>query len=297
MNENIYKDKIVFKTESIGEEITVLDIKVNVVKDHKVDDEDRFLLVPSMYSKKTDTHQYLSPKSFHPKHKAENIPLMVANRCRANCSDSVKDDQLFKDALIQYKAFLLKSGDLIDKKFINYAIKNKRKSILKRNHERKERKKEIRKYRFVTDFEPSFPSIKTAFKKFKNIIEEDEELQQIFPKGIKHFQVLQQRGSKNIKEMLAPSTANIRSVIPANIENQPNIGSHPCEKPCVYCTLLRKSEAETFQSLKLQLHDGIYRLRFCSNSLTHILSLSNSTNNVASLQKNRADKSHCVIVA
>ena len=78
---------------------------------------------------------------------------------------------------------MLKSGydeDLIDKKFINYAIKNKKKNILKRNHDREGRKKEIRKYRFVTDFEPSFPSIKTAFKKFKNIIEKDEELQPIF---------------------------------------------------------------------------------------------------------------------
>ena len=49
--------------------------------------------------------------------------------------------------------------------------------------------------------------------------------------------------------------------------------------------------------LKLQLHDAIYRLRFYSNSLIHILSLSNLHNNVASLQKNRADKSHRVIVA
>ena len=48
---------------------------------------------------------------------------------------------------------------------------------------------------------------------------------------------------------------------------------------------------------KLQLHDAIYRLRFYSNSLIHILSLSNSHNNVASLQKNRGDKSHRVIVA
>ena len=48
---------------------------------------------------------------------------------------------------------------------------------------------------------------------------------------------------------------------------------------------------------KLQLHDAIYRLRFYSNSLTHILSLSNSHNNVASIQKNRGDKSHRVIVA
>ena len=50
-------------------------------------------------------------------------------------------------------------------------------------------------------------------------------------------------------------------------------------------------------SFKLQLHDAIYRLRFYSNSLIHILSLSNLHNNVASIQKNRGDKSHRVIVA
>ena len=49
--------------------------------------------------------------------------------------------------------------------------------------------------------------------------------------------------------------------------------------------------------IKLQLHDAIYRLRFYSNSLINILSLSNSHNNVASIQKNRGDKSHSVIVA
>ena len=48
---------------------------------------------------------------------------------------------------------------------------------------------------------------------------------------------------------------------------------------------------------KLQLHDEIYLLRFYSNSLSHILSLSNSHNNVESLQNNRGDKSHRVIVA
>ena len=47
--------------------------------------------------------------------------------------------------------------------------------------------------------------------------------------------------------------------------------------------------------IKLQLHDAIYLLRFYSNSLIHILSLSNSHNNVASIQKNRGDKSHRVI--
>ena len=50
-------------------------------------------------------------------------------------------------------------------------------------------------------------------------------------------------------------------------------------------------------TIRLQLHDEIYRLLFYSNSLIHILSLSNSHNKVASIQKNRGDKSHRVIVA
>ena len=50
-------------------------------------------------------------------------------------------------------------------------------------------------------------------------------------------------------------------------------------------------------AVKLQLHDAIYRLRFYSNSLIHMLSLSNSHNDVTSIQKNRGDKSHRVIVA
>ena len=49
--------------------------------------------------------------------------------------------------------------------------------------------------------------------------------------------------------------------------------------------------------VKLQLHDAIYRLRFYSNSLIRILSLSNSHNNIASIQKSRGDKSYRVIVA
>ena len=43
-----------------------------------------------------------------------------------------------------------------------------------------------------------------------------------------------------------------------------------------------------------RLHYTIYQLRFYSNSSIHILSLSNSHNNV---QKNRGDKSHRVIIA
>ena len=56
------------------------------------------------------------------------------------------------------------------------------------------------------------------------------------------------------------------------------------------------STCSKIKLIKLQLHDAIYRLRFYSNSLIHILSLSNSHNNVASIQKNRDDKSHRGII-
>ena len=61
--------------------------------------------------------------------------------------------------------------------------------------------------------------------------------------------------------------------------------------------LARERGFQGYSRLKLQLHDAIYRLRSYSNSLIHILSLSNSHNNAASIQKNRDDKSHRVIVA
>ena len=75
-----------------------------------------------MYSKDTDTHQYLSPKSCHPDHIAENMPTTVVHRCRTNCSDKVKDDSIFKETLVEYKTYLLKSGyseENINKKFID----------------------------------------------------------------------------------------------------------------------------------------------------------------------------------
>ena len=51
-----------------------------------------------------------------------------------------------------------------------------------------------------------------------------------------------------------------------------------------------------YRKFKLRLHDAIYWLRFYSNSLIHTLLLSYSHNDIASIQKNRGDKSHSVIV-
>ena len=105
----------------------------------------------------------------------------------------------------------------------------------------------------VTDYEPTFPDIRKAFKKFKHIIEDDEELKEIFSKGVSHFQVSERRGSKNIKELLAPSTTRFREINEDNdMENEEDQnmeeGCCPCGKPCAYCHLLEKSQGKTLKS-------------------------------------------------
>ena len=77
MNNNIYTDKIIFKIESIGDEIKFLDTKVSVVKDHQSEGEDQYFFISSMHSKDTDTHQSLSPESSHSERVTRSIFLQL----------------------------------------------------------------------------------------------------------------------------------------------------------------------------------------------------------------------------
>ena len=54
------------------------------------------------------------------------------------------------------------------------------------------------------------PDIRKAIKRFRHIIEDDQQLKEVFPKGIKHFQVSERRGSKKLEEIPAPSTIKFR---------------------------------------------------------------------------------------
>ena len=72
---------------------------------------------------------------------------------------------------------------------------------------------------------------------------------EVFPHGVKHFQVTQQRGCKNMKEILAPSTVKISHEQPNNSTTyKTNNGSYPCSRSCGYCYVLGKSENDTFKS-------------------------------------------------
>ena len=117
---------------------------------------------------------------------------------------------MFTENLVKYKAYLLESGyasDGIDKHFIKVA-KLKRKDVIDGKVKCTNRKLGAKKINFVTTWDPMFPNINQAIKKFQHILEEDDLCKQIFPKGT--FRVAYKRGHKNLKELIGPSKISLR---------------------------------------------------------------------------------------
>ena len=201
MNSSVLQNKIKFTMETSKQDLVFLDTKVHLREGY---------LIPEIYSKPTDSHEYLHPKSCHPPQVAKNNPYSVALRVRRNCSDRVPDDKMFTENLVKYKAYLLESGyasDGIDKHFIKVA-KLKRKDVLDGKVKCMNRKLGAKKINFVTTWDPMFPNISQAIKKFQHILEEDDLCKQIFPKGT--FRVAYKRGHNNLKELIAPSKISFR---------------------------------------------------------------------------------------
>ena len=118
MNDNIVKNKIKFTMECSQNEMVFLDTKIIATPIS----EKQVVITTDIYSKKTDTHQYLNPNSCHPKSQIMSIPIRVADRIRRNCSDNVINDSTYRERLIEYKAYLMKSGHSekdIDNAFCN----------------------------------------------------------------------------------------------------------------------------------------------------------------------------------
>ena len=82
-------------------------------------------------------------------------------------------------------------------------MKKKRSHILKDNGKKKQQKT-FQKYRFVTEYETSFPDIRKAFRKFDHILKNDEKMEKVSPYGVKHFQVSEKEGPKTSRKSWPP---------------------------------------------------------------------------------------------
>ena len=76
--------------------------------------------------------------------------------------------------------------------------------VILKTGNRRNRNQKRRVYDFVTSWDPMFPNIGKAIKKFAKILKKDEDCREVFPEGC--FRVGYERGHKNLKEIIAPSS-------------------------------------------------------------------------------------------
>ena len=102
---NSFHPTIRFTAEASNDKHTVLDTTPHLVGDKVVVD---------LYTKPTDSHQYLLPTSCQPPHCSKNIPFSLAQRIRRICTD----DRAFEKRLSDISVHLNKRGyhkQVIDK--------------------------------------------------------------------------------------------------------------------------------------------------------------------------------------
>ena len=126
-----------------------------------------------LYTKPTDTHQYLLPTSCHPKHCCKNVPYSLALRLRRVCSES----DTFESRARELTEHLRKRG--YQKQEISLAIERarqqKRENLLSYRP-----KSESSVLPFVLTYHPDLPKVRYIVNKRWPTIESSSTLSEIF---------------------------------------------------------------------------------------------------------------------
>ncbi|XP_077974125.1 uncharacterized protein LOC144429790 [Styela clava] len=157
---------IKFTFECSPNNITFLDVKVHIIKDK---------LETEIFSKETDSHQYLSPSSCHPKHITKNIPKSLFIRIRRACSTN----EYFDKHAELMKRYLMKRNykeNLIDNA-VQFVKKLDRQLLLTPNTESKNETL----LPFITTYHPTLPNVRKIFSDYQYILNNNERLKEIFP--------------------------------------------------------------------------------------------------------------------
>ncbi|XP_033752172.1 uncharacterized protein LOC117335980 [Pecten maximus] len=162
---NTFHPTIKFTAEVSTETNTFLDTSSTLL-DGKINTD--------LYSKPTDTHQYLRPSSCHPSHTTKSIPYSQALRIRR----IVSDDTVFERRCSELKSHLLARGyksTLIDRELDKVRVLD-RASLLEYKI-----RTPTQRVPCVVTFHPNLPSISSILHNHWRIIESSAALKRIFP--------------------------------------------------------------------------------------------------------------------
>ena len=219
---NQVHNSIKFTYETSRERVNFLDTWIQVNKEGKIDTD--------LYTKPTDSNNYLHYTSAHPTHNKKGIPYGQFLRLRRICSD----EKSFVDHCIEKGRHFLRRGypeDLIRTAFSKTLTKD-RESLLKPKRDPEEETKNI----LVSTYNPGFKGLSSIVHRNWDLLGKSCATRQIHQTPI----TTAYRRPKNLREFL------VRARLPlANRETKPNNTETPCNpcntRNCRYCPKLNKN--------------------------------------------------------
>ena len=200
---------IKFTKDQSQKSISFLDVMVNLSNGY---------LETDLYSKPTDTHQYLQWSSCHPKHTKESLPYSLAFRLRRICSS----DEALTNRVVQLKQYLIHRG--YPAKVIDIQIQ-KAVAIPRSEALQPQEKKISSRVPFVLTYNPVHSTIATTIHKYLPILHSSSRCKEAIPDP----PMVAFRRTSNIKDIL------VRSTMKDPEAEAPNLGFHPCQK-CAACS-------------------------------------------------------------
>ena len=200
---------IKFTSEESQVEINFLDVKVSLANGQKI--------VTDLYTKPTDSHMYLHPRSCHPKHFTRNIPYSQALRLRRICSE----DESFKRRCDQLANHFAKRG--YNPREVGEGIQKAR-GVARSDAIRYTKRVKSDRVPLVTTFHPHLPPVNHILRKHWPIIQSHGRLRKIFPSP----PVISFRRPPSLRDIL------VRAAIPRSSDD---VGTGtPGEIGCTKCS-------------------------------------------------------------
>ena len=213
------------------------------------------LITTDVYSKPTDNHIYLDPRSSHPSHCTKAIPYGIATRIRRNCSSL----DSFDKRSVEYQQYLTRRGykkNLVQKEF------DKVRSMSRDSFLSTTEKSKRKVYPLVVDYNPRLPNIGKLIRDNLHLLQNCPTLNNLFPNNsiIPAF-----RRPRNLKETLSKRASS--EVAERNSE----CGFHRCSRKCDLCNNFAKDSPKFSSSSTGRSYDIKQNISCTTSNLIYLI--------------------------
>ena len=216
-------NSIKFTAETSTTHVNFLDITATITDNHEI--------ITTLYTKPTDSHNYLLYSSEHPRHLLKGIPYSQFLRVRRICSNIID----FRQHALNLASHFIRRGypkHLVKTALIRAELQD-RTNLLKKERTVKATKENDQSFYLVVTHNPKNPALRDIIKENWPLLNKSKTTRTITGANL----VFGSRRNKNLSDLLVRASTKTQS------SNIPNIERTPCQRQnsCRYCPILNRS--------------------------------------------------------